>query len=191
MWTLKRPLKPGPRGLLRRGSVLILMTLSLFLLFGCISLVVDLGFAFFKRQQAQAAADASASAAAAYAFNNGYTCGSGGVVCNTTYNCAYPAITPPNTPLEAGCLYASTNGFVNTGTQTVSLIQNNTAPPGVSGNAPSLWIEADVSQSLATMFGVFAQVNSLAIKAKSVAAVSSIGTTNCVMGLSASGTAVT
>ncbi len=104
-------------------------------------LAVDLGYSYFVKVYAQTAADSAATAAAIYANKNGYVCGSG-VTCNTTYTCLSPPTSPPTTPLQAGCLYANTNGFVNTGSQAVSLIANNTAVPNETGNTPALWIQA-------------------------------------------------
>src|SRR5690349_12642574 len=113
----------------RRGQVLLLATASLFLLFAVVALAVDLGWAYFKKQQAQSAADAAAMGAVVYALNHGYTCGTNGVVCGSTYNCASPNVTPPTTDFQNGCLYAELNGFKNTGNQAVNLTGDNSAPP--------------------------------------------------------------
>src|SRR5579872_7088545 len=109
----------GPLGP-RSGQVVILATLSLFLMFGVLGLAVDLGYAMYKKEQAQAAADAAAMGAVTYGVVNGtFTCGSGGVVCNSSYTCPTP-IGSVNTNLLAGCAYANANGYANSGTQTVS-----------------------------------------------------------------------
>ena len=141
----------------RGGQAGLFVVVSLTLTFAVLGFAVDLGWAYFRRNAAQAAADASALAAAIYASNNGYTCGSNGVVCGAAAACANPPTTPPTTDLQAGCLYAQANGFVNGGNQTVSLTANNsgTPPPGVAGNTPAYWVQANISETLTNMFSVF------------------------------------
>src|SRR5579859_1302832 len=100
------------------GQALIMAVFSLTVLFAATGFVVDLGWAYFMKTRVQTAADAAASAAAVYAKENGDTCGT--VTCGTAYTCA--GVYPPTNSLQAGCLYASTDGPP---TFTASLIENN------------------------------------------------------------------
>jgi uncharacterized membrane protein len=123
----------------RSGQIMIFATLSLTVLISALGLSVDLGYSYYIKIKAQAAADSAAQAAAVWANQNGYSC-THGVTCNSTYTCASPPVSPPLDPLQAGCLYASTNGFTNSANQTVTMIANNTAAPNESGLRPALWI---------------------------------------------------
>ena len=143
----------------QKGQALLLATVSLFVLIGMVSLVVDLGLAYYKVEQGQSAADAASMAAAVYALNNGHTCGQNGVACGTVYNCASPNVTPPTTNLQEGCLYAGANGFNNRGEQTVSLTADSSVPPGSKGNSVTYWVQATVGQSIPGLF-YFAQMGS-------------------------------
>src|SRR5580700_9095828 len=116
----------------RAGQMALFMTLSVFLLFSLIGLSADLGISYSIKVVAQAAADSAATAAAVYASKNGEACGSG-LTCNSTYTCLSPPTSPPTSAFMAGCLYAQANGFTNTGSQTVTMIANNTAVPNEAG----------------------------------------------------------
>ena len=135
----------------RSGQILIFGTLSLVFLFTVVGLAVDVGYAFMVKRRAQTAADAAAIGAAVYARVNGDACGANGVTCGNSYTCADPPVSPPTNSLQAGCLYASQNGFLNDGTsQRISLIENNTTLG--SGLTPSIWIQATVSQQYSNNF---------------------------------------
>jgi hypothetical protein len=161
--------------------MLIFVCLSLFVLFAAIGLAVDLGYAYSIRITAQTAADSAAQAAAIYANLNGFTCGAGGVTCNSTYGCANPPVTPPVTALEAGCLYAKANGFLNTGNQTVTLIANNTTPPNETGNAsPALWIQASVTQTVTNSFLYWAGFHGGNVTSQAIAGVVVTPASSCI-----------
>jgi hypothetical protein len=165
--------------------MLIFVCLSLSVLFAAIGLSVDLGYAYMIKVNAQTAADSAAQAAARYASQNGITCGAGGLTCNSTYTCANPPVTPPVTALEAGCLYAKANGFLNTGNQTVSLIANNTTPPNEAGNtSPALWVQARVTQTANNSFLYLAGFHSGSVASQAVAGVSVIPPIACIYVLS-------
>jgi hypothetical protein len=173
----------------RNGQAALLITLNLALLFGVIGFAVDLGYGYLMKNKAQTAADAAAGAAAIWAMNNADSCGAGGVSCNTTYNCANPPVSPPTNSLQAGCLYAKANGFVNDGTsQTVSLIENNTAPPGVPGNNPSMWIKATVAQTLHNTFSFLSGFRSGSAAAQAIAGITTDPANDCMYALGTSGT---
>src|ERR1019366_2404119 len=171
----------------RGGQAGLFVVVSLTLTFAVLGFAVDLGWAYFRRNAAQAAADASALAGAIYASNHGYTCGSNGLVCGTALACANPPASPPRSDLQAGCLYAQANGFVNVGSQTVSLIANNSSnpPPGVTGNTPTYWVQANISETLINMFSVFGlHTSSAGLNVTSIASVAVTPPAGCVYVLS-------
>lgn len=173
----------------RSGQLLLFSTLNLFFLFSVMGLSVDLGYSYFKKFQARSAADAAAEAATVWASNNGSTCGAGGVVCGSIYNCASPPVSPPTTALQAGCLYAQANGFTNTGNQSVSLIANNTAPPNESGNSPSYWVQATVTETVPHLFLFWQGFHSGSVAAESIAGLTVSPAGSCVYVLDSGNTA--
>jgi hypothetical protein len=164
----------------RRGQAGLLVVLNLTLVFGALGLAVDLGWARFKRNAAQTAADAAALAGASYAKSNGYTCGAGGVVCGDATACASPNVTPAVNELQVGCLYAGANGFLNTGNQSVTMQANSTAPPGVTGNTPALWVKATVSERPHNLFAGVAGLSAFNVTASSVAGVTATPPAGCI-----------
>lgn len=164
-----------PRKKSRAGQAGIFIVLNLTIIFGTLGFAVDLGWAYYTKQAAQAAADSAALAAVAYASSTSApVCGSSGVTCNHTGAfCSNPATSPATTDFQAGCLYAQTNGFVNNGTsQIVSMagdLSSNNAPPGVTGNTPYYWVQANVTAKPFTLFGRFGGMSQLTINASAVA----------------------
>lgn len=59
-------------------------------------------------------------------------CGSSSVACQGATACPTSISNPPPDNLQAGCLYAKTNGFTNAGTQKVTMTGNTTALTGVA-----------------------------------------------------------
>jgi hypothetical protein len=170
----------------RSGQAGLFVVFNLTLVFGSLGLAVDVGWAYYTRLSAQAAADAAALAAASWASSSGQpVCGTGGVVCNSTATaCSNPPTTPPTTDLQVGCLYAQQNGFVNNGTtQFVKMAANTTAPPGVSNNTPSYWVQATVTATPYTFFGSFGGVKQFTINASAIAAVSYYSPGACIYAL--------
>ena len=154
-------------------------------MFGAMGLAIDLGWGYYKRGTGQAAADAAALAAATYAQSNGYSCGTNGVICGSTTTCANPPVTPPTNDLQAGCLYAQANGYLNGGSTSVTLTGNTTAPPGVTGNAPAYWVQANISETVAGGFGLFgSHLSSLGLNATSIAGVTVTPPAGCIYILS-------
>ena len=162
----------------RRGQALILASLSLTFLFATMGLAIDLGWAYYLKVQLQAAADSAASAAAVYAKNNGDTCST--VSCGAGYACA--GTYPPTNSLQAGCLYATSNG---TSAFTATLIENNTVPPGVTGNTPAMWIKATVTAAAPNLFLFGAGYHTATIAAQAIAGVTTVPAPACVYVLSA------
>jgi hypothetical protein len=142
-----------------------MIVFSLTFLFAAIGLVVDLGYAYYLKARVQTAADAAASAAAVYAKYNGDNC-SGGTSCGTDYTCA--GVSPATTSLEAGCLYVTTDGPPSF---TAHMVENNTAPPGVTGNTPSLWFQATVTTTAPNFFLYGAGYQTATISGQAIAGV--------------------
>lgn len=165
----------------RGGQALILASLSLMLLFSVMGLSIDLGWAYYLKTRVQTAADAAATAAAVYAKNAGDTCGT--VSCGTAYTCV--GTSPPTTSLEAGCLYATSD---SPPAYTATMLENNTVPPGVTGNTPSLWIEATVSTTAHNLFLFWSGFQSASIAARAIAGVTTIPAGSCVYVLDPSAT---
>jgi hypothetical protein len=138
----------------RRGHVLVLLTMSLFMMFGVLGLATDLGWGYFRRQVAQSAVDAAAMAAAVVANKAASTiiCGQNNVVCQTATACPANISTPANN-IQNGCLYAKANGFQNAGNQTLTMASS--APGGVTD--PTVYanlytVTATVSETNAQLF---------------------------------------
>jgi Flp pilus assembly protein TadG len=167
----------------RSGQAGILMVLSLTLLFGVLGLAIDVGWGYYKRQTAQTAADAAALAAASWAADHGLTCGTGGVTCASATTCSYPNVNPPTSNLQVGCSYAAANGFVNHGSQTVTMMANTTTPPGVTGNRPNYWARATVTDTVFNLFGAFGGNSAFAISASATAGITTFGAGACIYAL--------
>jgi Flp pilus assembly protein TadG len=136
-----------------RGQALIFVTLSLPVLLALIGMVVDVGWAYWRREECQSAANSAALAGANVAYKaSNLTCGSG-VTCQA--NTACPANPSGTTdPVQVACQFATQNGFTNGangGRQTVSIAANITTSP-VSGTSPAYWISATVSETLPLTF---------------------------------------
>jgi hypothetical protein len=161
----------------RSGQAIVMVTGSLLFLFAVMGLSIDLGWAYFLKTRVQTAADAAAISAAVYALNHGESCAT--VTCGTVYNCA--GVTPPTTSLQAGCLYATQDGPPS---MTATMIENNTTPPGVSGNNPSLWIKATVSTTAPNLFLFGSGYTTASIAAQAISGVTTLPPTSCVYVLS-------
>src|ERR1035437_4980879 len=104
-------MRPRHRG--RSGQTAVLFTLAILPLLGMVGLVVDVGYAYFRKEAAQTAADAAAGAAASAAFK--FANGSplpGASARAASYPAEYPSPPPfpppPATPsdnIQAGCMY--------------------------------------------------------------------------------------
>jgi hypothetical protein len=138
----------------QKGQAAIFMTMSLTMMLGLMGLVVDIGWAYWRKEACGTAASAAASAAilAASAVTN-QACGSGLTHWNcSSENCPASPALPTSTNLDNGCLYAKQNGFVNTGRQTVSIQGGTGTPPTTSGITPAYWVTATVSERIPTLF---------------------------------------
>ena len=136
-----------------RGQAAIFVTLSLPLTLGAVGFVVDLGWAYYRKQACQTAAEAGASAAGVTAFKATQQNCSGGWTCQSDLACP-ASLTNTADPVQVACLYAKQNGFTNGangGKQKVSVEANTTASP-VAGISPSYWIRVTVSEQLPLTF---------------------------------------
>ena len=155
------------------GQALIFVTMSLIFMFGVAGLAIDLGWGYYLKARVQTAADAAVTAAAVYAKYHGDTCGT--VTCNVSYTCI--GTTPPTTSLQAGCLYATANG---PSSFSATMIENNTVPPGVTGNAPTMWIRATVSTTAPNFFLYGSGYQTASIAAQATAGVTLIPAASCI-----------
>jgi hypothetical protein len=150
-----------------------MVTASLMFTFATMGLAIDLGWCYFLKMRVQAAADAAAVSAAIYAMRHGDSCAT--LSCGVSYTCA--GVTPPTTALEAGCLYATADGPPS---MSATMIANNTTPPGVTGNTPSLWIKATASTTAPNNFLFTAGFRTATIAAQSIAAVTVTPASACI-----------
>jgi len=138
----------------RKGQAAIFMTMTLTVSMGLIGLVVDIGWAYWRKEACATAASAAAFAAISAASGSGVTnqsCGSG----LTAWACGtYPCPANPSSVtnnFDNGCLYAKQNGFYDTGHQTVSLKGGTTSAPA-PGVTPAYWVTATVTERIPTLF---------------------------------------
>jgi len=158
-------------------------TVSIFMMIGMLSLAVDLGWGYFRRDAAQTAADAAASAvvqAAMASSASSQTCGSNKVWCGspagTATNCPATAPGTASTSFDNGCILASANGFVTSGNQTVTITANTTSPaPTVPGTAVTYWATVKIVENASSFFGSPIGGGLLNSTATSTAAITSSG----------------
>jgi hypothetical protein len=139
----------------RRGQALLMMTFTITAMFGIMALVVDLGWANYRKQAAQAAADSAAAAAVRAKIDLGLTtCGDQlGCFPATPFTC--PA-TPPGvagTNIDNACMMAAANGFTTSGNQAVNVYANLGNPPSVNGAVGVYWVTVIVTETSASFFG--------------------------------------
>ena len=139
----------------RRGQALLMMSFAITAMFGVMALVVDVGWANYRKQAAQAAADSAATAAVRAAIAKGLnTCG-GQLGCypSTPYIC--PAIPPglAATTIDSACMMAAANGFQTSGNQAVQVYANLGNPPSVNGAMSQYWVTVIITETSASFFG--------------------------------------
>ncbi len=151
-----------------RGQAAIFITLSVPVLFGMLGLVVDIGWAYWRKEACKTAADAAAMSAIVAAYSGAdLTCGSG-VTCQAATACPPSATSPPSNNLMTGCLYAQQNGFVNSGRQTVTIAANTTPSP-ITGVNPAYWVQATISENIPTLFSAVLGKTASTVSASSTA----------------------
>lgn len=157
-----------------RGQALVFLTISALVMFGAVGLVVDIGWAYFRREAARAAAESAVMAAAGAASQSSCrpTCGMDSVVCQGATVCPSDIPNPPTNNLQAACLYARTNGFSQGGKQTVTMTANTTTPaPTAPGAAVSYWVSAAVAERETQLFSAMFGNRSLTTGARATAAI--------------------
>lgn len=171
-----------------------MLTMSLLVTLGLLGLVVDIGWAYWRREAARTAAE-SAAMAAIMAVGSGTdltTCNANGVTCQDDTACAANLTSPPTTNIGAGCLYAQKNGFVNSGNQTVTIAAHgpdNVSPP-VPNLTPTYWVSAIASETIPQLFSAILGQKNAVVKVRGTAAIFQKPTGACIYALdSGSGTA--
>jgi len=166
----------------RSGQIIIFATLTLFLLFSVMGLAVDLGYSYYVKISAQNAADAAAASAINYANIHGTTCGTD-ITCNSAYTCPSDVGTV-DSAFKAGCAYAKSNGY----TDGVTLIANNNTPTYAPGVHTSLWIQANVAQSVTHPFLYWAGFHSGSVETQATSAIATLPNSSCIYVLDSSST---
>lgn len=136
----------------RRGQTIIMFTIGGMVLFGVLGLVVDIGYAYYRKEAAQAAAQAAAGAAvkAAFASSGGtIVCGAGNTVCQSETPCPAAVGGTGTTNIDKGCLYAAANGFTTSGRQKVTL---ESGTGSVNGIRVAYYVRARVSEGIPQLF---------------------------------------
>ena len=135
-----------------------MITISLPVTLGMVGLVVDVGWAYWRTEACRTAAQASAMASVLQAMSaSDLTCGSG-VACTTsssTYTaCPGSPSSPPSDNLQAGCLYAQSNGFTTGGNSSRQNVQYAAYTSGspVPGSTPTYWVRFVVAEQIPTLF---------------------------------------
>jgi hypothetical protein len=140
----------------KRGQTAVLFTLMMLPLFGVLGLVIDVGWAYYRREAAQTAADAAAGAAAEAAYTaaggGAPSCSTSGVACYTDeYTCPALIFNATNNVL-AGCMYAKDNGFVSTGKQKVTFQSGVGSAPTSAGATVAYWVVVRVKEQIPQLF---------------------------------------
>ncbi len=158
----------------RSGQIIIFATLSLFLLFSVMGLAVDLGYSYYVKTLAQNAADAAAAAAIRHADAHGTTCGTD-ITCNSAYTCPSDLGTI-DSAFKEGCAYATSNGYASG----VTLIANNNAPTYAPGVSATLWIQANVAQTVTHPFLYWAGFHSGSVETAATSAITTAPNSSCI-----------
>ena len=161
------------------GQAIIMMTLGCVFLFGTLGLVVDLGYGYYRKQVAQAAVDSAVTSGVAMARDNGGTCGTGGVLCQSGTVCAANPTNPPATNFDAACLYAKLNGFPTTGNQQVTISAGSGSPSNVNVTS-TYWMTATATQTLPATFLRVIGVNQATVSARATGAMTGNTSGGCI-----------
>ena len=160
----------------------MMVTLSLFAMFGMMGLAVDTGWSYFVQKRAQAAADAGALAAVheIYVRANGSV---SSLTCSINAECK-TGLTPPalctaiskDSNLYTGCGYAVLSGFPNAEVNIISNVGGAAAtpPPPVYNIPPAniaYWATYRTSTSIPQLFSAMMGKTQATIAAKGTAAI--------------------
>ena len=148
-----------------------MVTLSLPLMFGLLGLVAEVGWAYWRQEACRTAAQAASVAAARQAQIAGvFTTAAGIHTQATTANCPASPTSPSTNNLMAGCLYAKSNGFANTGNQLVMYTAGTSGSP-VSGSSPSYWVRYTVTEVNQSLFSAVLGYQHITASARATAGV--------------------
>ena len=129
-----------------------MITLSLPVMLGMLALVTEVGWAYWRQEACRTAAQAASVAAARQAQIAGtFNTASGIYTQSTMANCPASPTSPSTNNLMAGCLYAISNGFTNSGKQLVKYSAGTTNSP-VTGSSPGYWVRYIVTESNPSLF---------------------------------------
>lgn len=183
----------------QRGSIALLVALTMIPMLAILGLVVDLGWYYYTTESARAAAESAALAGVQYAMDDvasggSYTCNSNELTCQGQTNCASTAPNPITSNLQNGCSYASANGFTTgglNGKQTVTIQAGTTSPPPmVSGvNDALYWVSVRVYQTNPLTFLGVLGGSTVGIGVRATAAVIPAPVTGCLVALDPSASA--
>jgi hypothetical protein len=166
----------------------VLFTLAILPLLGMVGLVVDVGYAYSRKEAAQTAADAAAGAAAsaAFKFANGspVTCAVAKVACYAAeYTCPATLPAPPATPsdnIQAGCMYARDNGFATAGKRKLTFQSGVGAAPTAGGVTISYWTVARASEEVPQLFSAVLGHPTMTVVARATAGAKDAASGGCV-----------
>lgn len=174
-----------------RGQTALMFTLGLTAMFGMVGLVSDVGYVYYRKQNAQAAAQAAAAAAIKAAYNTSggnFVCGSNSVVCYSnyppTYTCPSSISGNGSNDLEVGCLYAAANGYSG------NKVTFQSGTGSVEGVYATYWVIARVSEKLPLLFSAVTGSTSTTLTARSVAAYIPAASGGCVYVIAPNGSSL-
>jgi hypothetical protein len=140
--------------------------MSIMVICGLLGLVVDIGWANWRKEACKTAAEAAAQAAVAAAKSGG----AGNYNVTGTTNC--PSAPGSSTPLNIGCQYAKENGFTNgTNNATVTYQAGTTAGSPASGVSTTYWVSYTVSENIWTTFSAVLGKSRTTVSSRATAAV--------------------
>lgn len=173
----------------RSGQAALMVTISLPVTLGLVGLVVDVGWSYWRAEACRTAAQAAAMASVMQAMNaSDLTCGSG-VACTSgasSYSaCPSSPSSPPSDNLQAGCLYAESNGFTvggNGSRQNVQYAAYTSGSP-VAGSTPSYWVRFVTAEKIPTLFTSVLGKTWMLVSSRSTAALFKAPSGACVYAL--------
>ncbi len=177
----------------RKGQAAIFMTMSLLVLLGLMGLVVDVGWAYWRKEAAKTAAQSAAYGAIKYLdYNNLSACGVAGFVCQNATACPASPASPPTTAMGAGCLYAKQNGFINSGQQNVTMEAHGPdgvhSPAATGTSLPIYWVSYTVTEHIPQLFSAVLGQQWNTVTGRATAAIFSRPSDACIYALSTTGT---
>ncbi|MBZ5583860.1 MAG: hypothetical protein LAQ30_16950 [Acidobacteriia bacterium] len=177
----------------QKGQAAIFVSMSIVVTLGMLGLVVDLGWALWRKQACKQAAQAAVMAGIKVAQNAAnFVCPGGGVPCMASPIPCPAVLDTPSNPIHTACLYAKQNGFVDDpahGRQRVLIEAFNGTPP-TPGLHPTYWISATVSERVPVWFSAVVGTG-LTVRARATAAYFLPSVGGCIYALEPDGIAVT